>query len=176
MRVLITGAAGYIGSVLCERLLEAGHSVVGVDNLHYGQSGPLHLCARDGFEFVQGDARDEALLRRLVGAADALVPLAAIVGGRPCDRVPDAARSIDRDAVRLLNRLRSSSQLIVYPTTNSGYGTKSGDLHCTEETPLEPISLYGTTKVEAEAEVLGSANAITLRLATVFGTSPRMRL
>jgi nucleoside-diphosphate-sugar epimerase len=175
-RVLVTGAAGYIGSVLCEHLLDAGHEVLAVDNLLYGQNGPFHLCARTGFEFVRGDARDEALLRRLVAGCDAIVPLAAIVGAPACDRDPIAARSINLDAVRLVNQLRGPNQLVVYPTTNSGYGTKSGDVFCTEDTPLEPISLYGKTKVDAEAELLAAPNTITLRLATVFGMSPRMRL
>ncbi|MGH7893963.1 MAG: NAD-dependent epimerase/dehydratase family protein, partial [Candidatus Binatia bacterium] len=93
-----------------------------------------------------------------------------------CDRDPWLARSVNLEAIELLNRLRSPSQLVVFPTTNSGYGTQSGDLLCTEETPLEPISLYGRTKVEAEAELLQTPNVISLRLATVFGTSPRMRL
>jgi len=105
-----------------------------------------------------------------------LSPLAAIVGAPACDRDPRLARSVNLDAIRLLNRLRGAQQVLIYPTTNSGYGTKSGDVYCTEETPLEPISLYGETKVQAEAEVLGSPGGISLRLATVFGMSPRPRL
>lgn len=175
-KVLVTGAAGYVGSILCEHLLSVAYEVVGVDSLLYGQNGPFHLCAQPGFEFVRGDARDESLMRRLVSECDVLVPLAAIVGAPASDRDPAAARSTNVDAVRLINRLRSRDQLVVFPTTNSGYGTKSGEVFCTEDTPLEPISLYGQTKVEAEAELLGSPNAITLRLATVFGMSPRMRL
>ncbi|RIL04510.1 MAG: hypothetical protein DCC71_13890 [Proteobacteria bacterium] len=176
MRVLVTGGAGYLGSVLCEHLLDAGHAVTVLDALHHGVPSLLHLCANPGFEFVRGDARDEAALGRLVADADAIIPLAAVVGAPACDRDPWLATSTNLDAVRTLLRLRSPSQLVVYPTTNSGYGTQSGELHCTEETPLEPISLYGRTKVDAEKAVLDAPHAITLRLATVFGTSPRMRL
>ena len=174
--VLVTGGAGYLGSILCEHLLDAGYRVTVVDNLRYGQSPLFHLCAHPAFEFVWGDVRDERLLQRLVGAADVLIPLAAIVGAPACDRDPWLAESVNLEAVRLLNRLRSPRQLVVYPNTNSGYGAQSGGLFCTEETPLEPISLYGRTKVEAELELLNSPNSITLRLATVFGMSPRMRL
>lgn len=175
-RVLVTGGAGYLGSILTERLLLAGHRVTVVDSLMFGQATLLHLCANPAFEFVRGDVRDEALMRRMAAAHDVIVPLAALVGAPLCDRDPDAATAVNLEAIRTINRMRSSSQLIVYPTTNSGYGTRSGAQHCTEETPLEPISLYGRTKVAAEQEVLNSPNAITLRLATVFGLSPRMRL
>jgi len=175
-RVLITGAAGYLGCVLCEHLLDAGYHVTGIDSLVYQQSSLFHLCADSRFDFVCGDARDESLIRKLMAQADVLIPLAAVVGAPACDRDPLFARSVNLDAVRLLNRLRSPAQLVVYPTTNSGYGTKTGDVFCTEETALEPISLYGQTKTEAERALLDSPNAVTLRLATVFGMSPRMRL
>ncbi len=176
LKILVTGAAGYLGSVLCEHLLKAGHHVTAVDNLMYGQHSLFHLCASEAFDFVPGDVRDESLMSRLVGDVDVLIPLACLVGGPACDNDPWLARAVNLDAVCLLNRLRSPEQLVIFPTTNSGYGTKSGDLICTEDTPLEPISLYGQTKVEAEAALLNSPNAITLRLATVFGMSPRMRL
>jgi len=176
VRVLVTGGAGYLGSVLCQRLLASGHAVTALDTLAHGVPSLLHLCAEPRFEFVRGDARDEPLLRRLLRDADAVVPLAAVVGAPACDRDPGLARSTNLEAVQLLLRLRSAAQLVVFPTTNSGYGTRSGDVHCTEDTPLEPISHYGRTKVQAEEAVLASPNAISLRLATVFGTSPRMRL
>jgi nucleoside-diphosphate-sugar epimerase len=176
LRVLVTGGAGYLGSVLCERLLAAGYEVTTVDDIMYQQQSLLYLCANPHFDFVLGDVRDKELMRRLVKAADVLIPLAAVVGAPACDRDPSLARSVNLEAVRLLNDLRSSEQLVIYPTTNSGYGTQSGDLFCTEDTPLEPISLYGQTKTQAEAELLGTPNVITLRLATVFGISPRMRL
>jgi nucleoside-diphosphate-sugar epimerase len=175
-RVLVTGAAGYLGSILCEHLLKSGYRVTALDSLIYGQNSLFHLCANKDFDFVLGDARDESLIRRVAAAADVLIPLAAVVGAPACDRDPSFARSVNLEAIRLLNRTRSPAQLVVYPTTNSGYGTKSGDVFCTEDTALEPISLYGQTKTQAEQELLGSPNAITLRLATVFGTSPRMRL
>jgi nucleoside-diphosphate-sugar epimerase len=176
LRILVTGGAGYLGSVLCERLLDEGYYVNVLDSLIYRQNSLFHLCANPRFEFYYGDARDEPLVRRLVKGADVLIPLAAIVGAPACDRDPSRARSVNLEAIRLLNRLRVPAQLVLYPTTNSGYGTKTGDVFCTEETPLEPISLYGETKAQAEQELLQSSNVVTLRLATVFGMSARMRL
>lgn len=175
-RILMTGGAGYLGCEMIPALLRAGHEVTVVDNLMYGQHTLFHLCAEPGFDFVRGDARDEQLMGELVPKADVIVPLACIVGAPACARDPWLATSVNQEAVLLANRLRSPSQLIVYPTTNSGYGATTGEVHCTEETPLEPISLYGRTKVEAEEALLDSPNAITLRLATVFGMSLRMRL
>ncbi len=176
MKVLVTGGAGYLGSILVEHLLDAGHEVVVLDNLMYGERTLLHFCADPAFEFVQGDARDARVLGPLVAGADAVVPLAAIVGAPACELRPDLAVSTNRDAIRTLCDLMSRDQLLIQPTTNSGYGTKSGEVYCTEETPLEPISLYGQTKVEAEEIALSRENSISLRLATVFGMSPRMRL
>jgi len=176
MKILITGGAGYLGSVLSERLLNAGHDVMVVDNLVFGQTGLFHLCANPHFDFINGDARDENLMQRLLKDSDVIIPLAAVVGAPASGKDPWLTTSVNLDAIQMLNRLRSSGQLVVYPTTNSGYGIQSGDIYCTEETPLEPISLYGQTKVQAESELLSSPNAITLRLATVFGMSPRMRL
>jgi len=176
VNVLVTGGAGYLGSILSEHLLSAGLSVTVVDNLLYGQSGPYHLAANPRFDFIFGDARDERIMAGLVKQADVLIPLAAVVGAPSCDRDPVYATSLNLEAIRMLNRLRSRSQRMVFPTTNSGYGTQSGDLFCTEETLLEPISLYGRLKAQAECEILATPNSITLRLATVFGMSPRMRI
>lgn len=175
-RVLVTGAAGYLGSVLCEHLLDAGYSVTALDSLMYGQNSLFHLCANPAFDFIEGDVRNEDLMQRLIKDADVIIPLAAIVGAPACKRDPGMTKSVNLEAVQLINRLRSPQQLVVYPNTNSGYGVSTGDTYCTEDTPLDPISLYGQTKVQAELELLESPNAITLRLATVFGTSPRMRL
>ena len=175
-RVLVTGGAGYVGSVLCEHLLAAGYAVTVIDNLMYNQNALFHLCAHSLFDFIRGDARDESCLRQHLKNKDIIIPLAAIVGAPACDREPQLARSVNFEAVRLINRLRSPEQFVIFPNTNSGYGTKTGTAVCTEETPLEPITLYGKTKVQAETELLESPNTLTLRLATVFGISPRMRL
>ena len=174
--VLVTGGAGYLGSILCEHLLDAGYRVTAVDNLMYRQHSLFGLCANPRFDFVFGDVRSEDTMRQLLRDVDVAIPLAAIVGAPACDRDHELARSVNLEAIQLLNRLRSPDQLVIFPTTNSGYGTRSGDVSCTEETPLQPVSLYGRTKAEAEAELLNSRNAITLRLATVFGVSPRMRV
>lgn len=174
--ILVTGGAGYLGSILCPRLLEQGYRVTVLDSLTYGQRSLFHLAAHHDFDFVFGDARDVRVLEPLVRQADTIIPLACLVGAPACDRDPLTARSVNLEAIALLNSLRSPAQRVIYPTTNSGYGTKSGAVFCTEATPLEPISLYGETKVQAEALLLESPNTITLRLATVFGMSPRMRL
>jgi nucleoside-diphosphate-sugar epimerase len=174
--VLVTGGAGYLGSVLCERLLAENYKVTVIDNLMYKQHSLFHLCANPNFDFVFGDVRDEPKMNELMSKADVIIPLAAIVGATACDRDPINAISIHVDVTRSMKSQLSTDQLVIYPTTNSGYGTQTGDVFCTEETPLEPISLYGRTKVEAEQEWLEFGNAISLRLATVFGLSPRMRL
>jgi nucleoside-diphosphate-sugar epimerase len=142
----------------------------------YKQRSLFHLCANPNFDFVFGDVRDEPKMNELMSKADVIIPLAAIVGATACDRDPINAISIHVDVTRFMKSQLSTDQLVIYPTTNSGYGTQTGDVFCTEETPLEPISLYGRTKVEAEQEWLEFGNAISLRLATVFGLSPRMRL
>ncbi len=176
INVLVTGGAGYLGSILCEHLLNGGYRVTVIDSLIYGQNSLFHFCANPAFNFIMGDVRDEETMHPLIKEADVIIPLAAIVGAPACKRDPWRAKSINLEAIQLVNRLRSPQQLVIYPNTNSGYGTKTGATYCTEETPLDPISLYGQTKVQAELELLESPNVVTLRLATVFGTSPRMRL
>ena len=176
MKILITGGAGYIGSVLTPTLLGLGHEVTVVDNFLFRQNSLADCCHYGGFQVVRGDCRDEVLMKKLVAGADLIVPLAALVGAPLCDRDPVAARTTNFEAVAMLCRIASKSQRIIMPVTNSGYGVGEKGIHCTEETPLRPISLYGVTKVKAEEEILQRENSISFRLATVFGVSPRMRI
>ena len=176
MKILITGGAGYLGSVLTPSLLALGHEVTVVDNLLFRQSSLADCCHHEGFQVVRGDCRDEALMKKLVAKADVIIPLAALVGAPLCDRDPMAARTTNFEAVDMLCRIVSTSQRILMPVTNSGYGIGEKGIHCTEETPLRPISLYGVTKVQAEEALLQRENSISFRLATVFGVSPRMRI
>lgn len=176
MRILVTGGAGYIGSILVPRMLEQGHSVTVLDTFERGTTDLSSSCANENFNPIRGDARDTRLLDELVPKHDVLIPLAALVGAPLCKQDPIAAKTLNQDAVVDLVKRTSKEQIIVYPTTNSGYGVGEAGKFCTEESPLNPISLYGVTKVEAEKAVLDSGNGVTLRLATVFGMSPRMRI
>jgi nucleoside-diphosphate-sugar epimerase len=176
VHVLITGGAGYLGSVMVPRLLAAGHRVTVLDNFMYEQTSLLDCCHDPKLEIVRGHALDRPLLTRLTATADAIFPLACLTGAPACDRDPVGARAVAVDAVRLVLELRSPRQLVVFPNTNSAYGIGDAGTECTEESPLRPVSLYGRLKVEAEAAVLDAPNTIALRLATVFGPSPRMRL
>ena len=175
-RILITGGAGYIGCVLTPTLLEAGYEVTLLDRFPDGDGVLAGCCRFDGFTPVKGDVRNEDLLRRLLAKADIVIPLAALVGAPLCAQDPLGAVSVNRDAVRKLVDLVGRDQRLVFATTNSGYGVGEQGQYCTEDSPLRPVSIYGTTKVEAERAILDSGNGVTLRLATVFGMSPRMRL
>jgi len=176
LNVLITGGAGYIGSVLSKTLLDRGFRVTVLDNFMYGQNSLLDCCPMEQFDVVRGDCRDESTMKPLLRDADIIIPLAALVGAPLCNRDQVGARTTNSEAVRLLCRLSSGQQRILFPVTNSGYGIGEKGIHCTEDSPLRPISLYGETKVEAERAVLDRGNAISFRLATVFGVSPRMRM
>jgi len=173
--VLVTGGAGYLGSILVPTLLARGCAVTVVDNFLYGQTSLLDCCAYENFAIVRGDVRDERLMLPLLKKADVIMPLACLVGAPLCAQKPIEARSINLDAILMLLKNASKAQRFISPTTNSGYGVGQAGVFCTEETPMNPISLYGVLKVELEKALLG-AGAISLRLATVCGVSPRMRL
>ena len=176
MKILVTGAAGYIGSVLVPALLNKGYKVIALDNFMYNQASLLDCCHQKNLTIIRGDARDRDLVSKEVKEADVIFPLACLVGAPICSKDPIGARSINLDAIKTILEVRGQEQIIIFPTTNSGYGVGEEGIYCTEETPLNPVSLYGTLKVEAEKLILDAGNCITLRLATVFGISPRMRL
>jgi len=176
MRILVTGAAGYIGSVLVPALLKYGYKVIAVDNFMYNQSSLLDCCNDEKLTIIRGDARDKGLILECLKKVDVIFPLACLTGAPLCAKDPTGARTIILDAIKMIVELRSRDQLVIFPTTNSGYGIGQEGVYCTEETPLNPISLYGVLKTEAEKVLLDAGNCITLRLATAFGISPRMRL
>lgn len=176
MKILVTGGAGYIGSILVPRLLEKGHTITVVDNFRYNQHSLLDVARNKNLTIIRGDARDKKLITGILKEVDVIFPLACIVGAPACDRDPVAAKTINFDAIKMILDNKNKDQKIIFPTTNSGYGIGQEGIYCTEETPLKPISLYGKLKVDIEKEILKAGNAITLRLATVFGISPRMRV
>jgi nucleoside-diphosphate-sugar epimerase len=176
MKILVTGGAGYIGSVLVPILLKEGYQVIVLDNFMYNQTPLLDCCYDKNLEVIRGDVRDKALIEKLLKGADAVFPMACLTGAPLCSRDPYTARAVIVDAVMMMRSLMSKQQRIIFPTTNSGYGIGQKGKHCDENTPLNPVSLYGKLKVEAENGLLDHGNTIALRLATAFGVSPRMRL
>ena len=176
MNILVTGGAGYIGSVLVPKLLRAGHAVTVLDNFMFQQSSLADCCGFDGFRVVRGDCRDASLMTKLLAQADVIIPLAALVGAPLCKNDPIGTQTINEDAVALICKLASQQQKIIIPVTNSGYGIGDKGTVCTEDSALRPISLYGTTKVNAERYVLARENSVSFRLATVFGMASRMRM
>ena len=174
--ILVTGGAGYIGSILVPMLLERGATVTVVDNFFYNQTSLLDVCFHPKLKIIRGDSRDKKLMTSAIKGQDFILPLACLVGAPLCDKLPQEAKNVNLEAIKMILKLRSRSQKIIFPNTNSGYGIGKTGIYCTEKTPLKPISLYGRLKVEAEQALLRSGNVITLRLATVFGISPRMRL
>jgi nucleoside-diphosphate-sugar epimerase len=174
MKVLITGGAGYLGSNLTRHLLEAGYTVTVLDNLMYDQVTLLHLFSNPKFQFELGDVRDKKLLQDLVGLNDVIIPLAAIVGMPACKANPELTVAVNYQQVADIIEVLRDDQKLILPNTNSQYG--SSDSIITEESPFNPLSLYAKTKCDAENTMLANGNGVSLRLATVFGVSPRMRL
>jgi nucleoside-diphosphate-sugar epimerase len=175
-KILVTGGSGYIGSILVPELLARGFEVVVLDNLVYDQTSLLDCCANKNFNFIKGDICDHSLVNSLLSEFDVIIPLASIVGVPACNINPTLSKLVNHDAHMNIIKNISPAQKVLFPTTNSGYGIGEKDSHCTEESPLRPISEYGRTKVEIEKALLDKGNAVTFRLATVFGMSPRMRM
>ena len=174
MNILITGGAGYIGSELVQYLIN-DHNITVVDNMMYDHTTLLRYTQNEKFNFIKGDVRDLNLLEQLVSSHDVIIPLAALVGFPLCDRDPRAAQEINQDVNTWIAQNKSKDQMVIYPCTNSGYGVSVDGSVCTEESPLNPVSLYGKTKVAAEADYKNVDNHVTFRLATVFGPGSRMR-
>lgn len=175
MKILVTGGAGYLGSTMVPDLLAAGHEVTVLDNFMYKQNSLAHVCHYPSFKVVRGDIRIESTVRPLIAEADVIIPLAALVGAPLCSKDPVGAKTVNHDAVMLMLKLVGKEQILLMPTTNSAYGTGGENNYCTEESPLRPISQYAIEKVEIEKAFMEHPNAISFRLATVFGMSPRMR-
>ena len=176
LNVFVTGGAGYIGSVFVPQLLHRGYKVTVLDNFMYHQNSFLDVCYHPGLKVIKGDIRDKRQLKTLIQTHDILVPLAAIVGAPACEKDLTLARDINQVQIENIAKWVTNDQMVLYPVTNSGYGIGQKGIYCDESTPLNPISYYGKTKIAGEKALLKMGNAITFRLATVFGTSPRMRM
>ena len=176
MKILVTGGAGYIGSVLTPELLRNGHEVTVVDNFMYEQNSLAHVCYLPSLEIVRGDVRSREIMKSVLANQDVIIPLAAYVGAPLCASDPVGARTVNKEAIAMMLELTSPDQLILMPTTNSAYGSGDKNNFCTEDSVLNPISQYAIDKVAVEKMLMQHENAISFRLATVFGMSPRMRI
>ncbi len=175
LKILITGGAGYLGSMLTTKLVDIGYYVTVIDILEFNKTSLSHLFVKNNFKFIKGDVRDKKLMTKQLKKNNIIIPLAALVGAPLCEKYPRKTFDINYNCIKFILSKIKSSQKIIYPNTNSGYGIGKKNKFCDEKSPLNPISLYGRTKVEAEKIILKHRNSIVFRLATVFGYSYRMR-
>ena len=175
-KILITGGAGYIGSVLSKDLIDKGYRVTVFDNFLYKQNSLLDLCYHSNLNIIIDDVRNVDSLKKQFDKHDIIIPLAAIVGAPACDNDQVLSKQVNQIQAENIAKWASPSQMVLFPVTNSGYGIGQEGIYCDENSPLNPISHYGKTKVQAEKALLDMGNAVTFRLATVFGASPRMRM
>jgi len=173
--ILITGGAGYIGSKLATELLNYNYKVTVIDILKFSSRSLNHLFNNRNFNFINGDVRNKKLMKNLILNNEFIIPLAALVGAPLCEKNKKEAISVNLESIKYLMKIITKKNKVIYLTTNSGYGVGEKDKYCDEESPLNPISLYGRTKVNAEKIIMRSSNSIGFRLATVFGYSYRMR-
>ncbi len=174
-KILITGGAGYIGSMLCTELLNLGHKVTAIDLLKYEKSALDHLYINKNFNFINDDVRKKNIIKENIKNHEYIIPLAGLVGAPLCEKNKKDAISTNYSAIKLILNYLSKKNKLIYLTTNSGYGIGEKNKYCDENSPLKPISLYGKTKCDAEIEVRKFKNTVSFRLATVFGASYRMR-
>lgn len=176
MKILITGGAGYLGSVITKHMLNAGHQVTVIDNLLFNQTSPLQFTCDKNYNFIYGDVNNKNFFTKELSKHDVIIPLAAIVGFPACASQPDLAWDTNYSQIVNVIDYTTKNQIILFPNTNSGYGVGEVGVECTEKSPLKPVSIYGESKVAAEQYLMSESSAICFRLATVFGSSPRMRL
>ena len=175
-KILITGGAGYIGSMLCTKLLEEGHIVTVVDLLKYDKGSLNHLYFNKNFKLICDDIRKVNLMKKLIKQHDFIIPLAALVGAPLCEKFKKEALSTNLGSIKTLCDFATKKNKVIYLTTNSGYGIGEKNKYCDEKRPLKPISLYGRNKCDGEDLVRSKIkNHVCFRLATVFGHSYRMR-
>ena len=174
-KILITGGAGYIGSMLVTKLIEKGYRVTVIDTLQFSKNSLNHLFVHKNFNFIYGDVRNKNLIKKNIEKHNIIIPLAALVGAPLCEKYKKEAKEINFESIKYMLKIVNKKQKIIFPTTNSGYGIGQKEKYCDENSPLNPISFYGQTKAEAEKIILEFENSICFRLATVFGHSYRMR-
>ena len=174
-KILITGGAGYVGSMLATKLIEKGYKVTVIDNLRFSKNSLDHLFIYRNFKFIYGDVRNKNLIKKNIKKHNIIIPLAALVGAPLCEKYKKEAKEINFESIKYMLKIVNKKQKIIFPTTNSGYGIGQKEKYCDENSPLNPISFYGKTKAEAEKIVLEFENSICFRLATIFGYSYRMR-
>ena len=176
MNILITGGAGYIGSILVPELLDKGHNVTVIDNFLFNQQSLLDCCNNENLNIIRDDVRNYKMLEEHLNLADCIIPLACLTGAPLCSKDPEGAKQINYEQIKFLAEKKSKDQMLIFPCTNSGYGVGEKGVYCDEKTPMRPVSLYGKLKVEIDKFLLDRGDCVTFRFATIFGASPRMRL